>query len=88
VSSFVVSGVMWGLYTNALRRSPSAIQCNVLNTSANFVCAALAGNAIFGESLPGLWWVGAALLIAGTVIIGKRATGAETERVGEEKKKT
>lgn len=33
---------------------------------------AIIGYMIFSESLPGLWWIGAALLVAGTVIIGQR----------------
>jgi hypothetical protein len=33
---------------------------------------AVLGFFIFTESLPPLWWVGAALLVAGNVIIGRR----------------
>jgi len=33
---------------------------------------AFLGFVIFTESLPPLWWVGAALLVAGNVIIGRR----------------
>lgn len=33
---------------------------------------ALLGLAIFGERLPALWWVGAASLVVGNVIIGRR----------------
>jgi len=33
---------------------------------------ALLGLMIFRESLPGLWWVGAGLLVVGNVIIGRR----------------
>ena len=33
---------------------------------------ALLGLAIFGERLPSLWWVGAAGLVVGNVIIGRR----------------
>lgn len=33
---------------------------------------ALLGLAIFGERLPALWWVGAAGLVVGNVIIGRR----------------
>jgi drug/metabolite transporter (DMT)-like permease len=83
---------MWTIYTRALARAPSAIQANVLNTAANFVCAALAGVALFGEKLDRLWWIGASLLIAGTVIIGKRNsegnTGDEVEAKNSIDKKT
>ena len=32
---------------------------------------------IFSESLPGLWWLGAAMLVAGSVIVGMREEGEE-----------
>lgn len=41
---------------------------------------ALLGLAIFGERLPALWWVGAAGLVVGNVIIGRREEG-ETKGV-------
>lgn len=34
---------------------------------------ALLGLLIFRESLPPLWWAGAALLVVGNVVIGRRA---------------
>ena len=33
---------------------------------------ALSGWMVFGEKLPGLWWVGAAGLVVGNVVIGRR----------------
>lgn len=33
---------------------------------------ALLGLIVFGERLPPLWWLGAGLLVAGNVIIGRR----------------
>jgi len=33
---------------------------------------AFSGWMIFGEKLPGLWWVGAAGLVVGNVVIGRR----------------
>lgn len=38
---------------------------------------ALLGLAIFGEKLPPLWWVGAAGLVVGNVVIGRREEGEE-----------
>jgi hypothetical protein len=38
---------------------------------------AVLGALIFSEELPGLWWLGAAMLVAGSVIIGMRE---ETEK--------
>ena len=43
---------------------------------------ALLGAVIFSESLPGLWWLGAALLITGSVIIGRREEGAKEGDAG------
>ncbi|KAF2396692.1 hypothetical protein EJ06DRAFT_483172 [Trichodelitschia bisporula] len=73
--SFLFSSVMWGLFTRALSLAPSAVHANVVNTSSNFIIAALLGVAVFGERLPPQWWLGAALLITGSVIIG-RQTGS------------
>lgn len=62
-----------------------------MNTSTNFVITALLGFAIFAEALPPLWWAGAALLVAGNVIIGRKDENengdadadADAERGGE-----
>ena len=48
-----------------------------MNTSSNFVITAILGLAIFSESLPPLWWLGASLLIAGNVIIGRQVESEE-----------
>lgn len=63
---------MWTLFTKALARGTSTTQVSIINTSANFMITALLGLIIFSESLPPLWWLGAALLVAGNVIIGRR----------------
>jgi hypothetical protein len=63
---------MWALFTKALARGTSTTQVSIINTSANFMITAVLGFIIFAESLPPLWWVGAALLVAGNVIIGRR----------------
>jgi len=68
----ILSSTMWALFTRALSLSPSAVKVNVINTAANFIITALLGALIFGESLPLIWWIGATLLIAGSVIIGMR----------------
>lgn len=63
---------MWTLFTKALARGTSTTQVSIINTSANFMITAFLGLIIFSESLPPLWWLGAALLVAGNVIIGRR----------------
>ncbi|KAI1386105.1 uncharacterized protein F4822DRAFT_305400 [Hypoxylon trugodes] len=65
------NGVMWTLFTQALAKGQSTTQVSIMNTSTNFVITALLGLAIFSESLPPLWWAGAAMLVAGNVIIGR-----------------
>ncbi|KAI2619919.1 hypothetical protein GGR54DRAFT_601814 [Hypoxylon sp. NC1633] len=69
--NLVFNGVMWTLFTQALAKGNSTTQVSIMNTSTNFVITALLGLAIFAESLPPLWWAGAALLVAGNVIIGR-----------------
>ncbi|KAI0161808.1 hypothetical protein GGR52DRAFT_561222 [Hypoxylon sp. FL1284] len=82
------NGVMWTLFTQALARGHSTTQVSIMNTSANFVLTALFGLAIFAESLPPLWWAGAALLVAGNVVIGRgkqeNEGAAEEPRAGGE----
>jgi hypothetical protein len=43
---------------------------------------AVMGVLIFSETLPGLWLLGAAMLVAGSVIIGRREEGKETGDAG------
>ncbi|KAK8028593.1 hypothetical protein PG991_005649 [Apiospora marii] len=73
--NLVFNGVMWTLFTKALARGSSTTQVSIMNTSANFVITAVLGFAIFAESLPPLWWLGAAMLVAGNVIIGRKDEG-------------
>jgi drug/metabolite transporter (DMT)-like permease len=63
--------------------APSSIQASIVNTSTNFIITALLGLVVFGEKLPMMWWVGAGLLISGSVIIGRR----EEPKAGTEKTK-
>lgn len=69
---------MWTLFTKALARGNSTTQVSIMNTSTNFVITAILGLAIFSESLPPLWWVGAAMLVAGNVIIGRKDEGVSS----------
>ncbi|KAH6676681.1 hypothetical protein B0J14DRAFT_636789 [Halenospora varia] len=64
--------IMWTLFTKALARGTSTTQVSILNTSTNFLLTAILGFLIFSESLPPLWFLGAGLLVAGNVIIGRR----------------
>lgn len=73
---------MWALFTAALTRGSSSTRVSIIATSSNFVLTALMGLMVFGESLPPLWWVGAAGLVVGTVIIGRREEGEERKKRG------
>lgn len=77
---------MWALFTAALSRGSSSTRVSIINTSSNFVLTALLGFAIFQESLPLLWWVGASGLVVGTVVIGKREQ--EDKKENTDKKAT
>ncbi|RFU31147.1 hypothetical protein B7463_g5155, partial [Scytalidium lignicola] len=70
--NLLFNGVMWALFTKALARGTSTTQVSIINTSSNFMITAILGFIIFSESLPPLWWLGAAMLVAGNVIIGRR----------------
>lgn len=63
---------MWTLFTKALARGTSTVQVSIINTSSNFMLTAVLGFIIFSESLPPLWFLGAAMLVAGNVIIVRR----------------
>ncbi|KAH6895257.1 hypothetical protein B0T10DRAFT_211448 [Thelonectria olida] len=84
VLNLTFNGVMWSLFTTALARGTSTTQVSIMNTSTNFVVTALLGFVIFSESLPPLWWAGAALLVAGNVIVGSKDEGNKTEAQPEE----
>ncbi|KAI1089030.1 hypothetical protein F5B19DRAFT_468887 [Rostrohypoxylon terebratum] len=77
--NLVFNGIMWSLFTQALAKGQSTTQVSIMNTSTNFMITALLGLAIFAESLPPLWWVGAAMLVAGNVIIGRETKEQSAE---------
>ena len=74
---------MWTLFTKALARGTSTTQVSIINTSANFMITAVLGFMIFRESLTPLCLLGAALLVAGNVIIGRREE-TEPSKDGED----
>ncbi len=70
--NLVFNAAMWALFTAALTRGDSTTRVSIINVSANFGVTAVLGWVIFGEELKGLWFLGAALLVAGNVVIGLR----------------
>ncbi|KAF2744302.1 hypothetical protein M011DRAFT_408889 [Sporormia fimetaria CBS 119925] len=80
--NLLFNAIMWGLFTRALTLASSTVRVSVINTSANFMITAVLGALIFSETLPGLWWLGAAMLVAGSVIIGRREAATAKEGDG------
>ncbi|KAF2682093.1 hypothetical protein K458DRAFT_308081 [Lentithecium fluviatile CBS 122367] len=76
--NLLFNAIMWGLFTRALTLATSTVRVSVINTSSNFMLTAVLGALIFSERLPRLWWLGAALLVAGSVIIGRREEGTKS----------
>jgi hypothetical protein len=70
---------MWGLFTRALTLASSTVRVSIINTSANFIVTAVLGALVFSEKLPGKWWLGASMLVAGSVIIGMRDEGEKKD---------
>lgn len=63
---------MWALFTRALTAAPSTTKVSITNTSANFLVTAILGMIVFGEPVHGLWWLGAAMMGAGCILVGMR----------------
>ncbi|PTB63989.1 hypothetical protein BBK36DRAFT_1095078, partial [Trichoderma citrinoviride] len=72
ILNLTFNGIMWSLFTTALKRGKSATQVSIMNTSTNFLVTAFTGLVIFSEALPPMWWAGAALLVAGSVVAGRK----------------
>ncbi|EXJ74720.1 uncharacterized protein A1O5_01415 [Cladophialophora psammophila CBS 110553] len=75
--NLLFNALMWALFTSALTRAESTTRVSIVNVSANFVITAALGALIFGEKLGGKWWVGAGMLAAGNVVIGRRGEGGK-----------
>lgn len=63
---------MWALFTRALTVSPSTTKVSITNTSTNFLVTAVLGMIVFGEQVRGLWWLGAAMMGVGCILVGMR----------------
>ena len=73
--NLLFNAAMWALFTAALTRADSTTRVSIINVSANFMITAVLGWLIFSEKLPPLFWLGASLLAAGNVVIGRREEG-------------
>ncbi|KAL1999830.1 hypothetical protein VTN02DRAFT_3904 [Thermoascus thermophilus] len=63
---------MWALFTRALTASPSTTKVSITNTASNFLVTAILGMIVFAEHVRGLWWLGAAMMGAGCILVGMR----------------
>lgn len=63
---------MWALFTRALTASPSTTKVSITNTASNFLVTAILGMIVFAEHVRGLWWLGAAMIGAGCILVGMR----------------
>ncbi|KAK2766772.1 hypothetical protein FQN54_006086 [Arachnomyces sp. PD_36] len=75
---------MWALFTRALTAANSTTRVSVMNTSANFLVTAVLGMVVFEEKVGGLWWLGAAGMGVGCIIVGMRDEGGKDGKGGEE----
>ncbi|KAI5813335.1 hypothetical protein BZA77DRAFT_121894 [Pyronema omphalodes] len=82
VLNLAFNAIMWTLFTAALSRGNSATTVSVINTTSNFLAAAMFGWYFFGEALPGSWWIGAGMLIAGSVVISRKDVMKKKEEEG------
>ncbi|KAJ5177577.1 uncharacterized protein N7500_000276 [Penicillium coprophilum] len=64
--------IMWALFTRALTAGPSTVKVSITNTASNFLATALFGMIVFQEAVGGLWWLGAAMMGAGCILVGMR----------------
>ena len=74
---------MWALFTRALTAAPSTTKVSITNTSANFLVTAILGMIVFGERVRGLWWLGAAMMGAGCILVGMREEKNATHNSGD-----
>ncbi|CAL8286871.1 unnamed protein product [Merluccius merluccius] len=70
---FTCNAVMWTLFSRALRRCPSSARATVTTAASNFVCSAVLGRLIFGETHAALWWVGISLTLSGLLVLHRSA---------------
>ncbi|ODQ53495.1 hypothetical protein SAICODRAFT_7200 [Saitoella complicata NRRL Y-17804] len=74
---------MWTFFSRALALSTSSTAPTIINTVTNFVVAAVSGFAVFGE-VGALgrweWWVGAGMMVVGSVVVGRDGVEDEKEK--------
>ncbi|GAO51043.1 hypothetical protein G7K_5155-t1 [Saitoella complicata NRRL Y-17804] len=80
---FASNAIMWTFFSRALALSTSSTAPTIINTVTNFVVAAVSGFAVFGE-VGALgrweWWVGAGMMVVGSVVVGRDGVEDEKEK--------
>ncbi|KAI8979709.1 hypothetical protein BDF20DRAFT_526808 [Mycotypha africana] len=71
---FGCNSIMWTTFTKALNLAPSSVQVSIVNGAINFSASAILGHLIFDEPLAFRWWIGAAFILTGTVILSHAQT--------------
>ncbi|KAJ3036753.1 hypothetical protein HDV00_002415 [Rhizophlyctis rosea] len=61
--------LMWLTFSKALAATPSTVEVTVLNTATNIALTGVLGKLVFGEVLGVRWWIGAACIVAGSVVL-------------------
>lgn len=69
---FVMNALMWAFFTKALSLSTTSVQATVVNVVSNFLTTALLGVLVFKETLTPSWWLGAGLILTGTILLNKQ----------------
>ncbi|XP_029958857.1 transmembrane protein 42-like [Salarias fasciatus] len=75
--------VMWTLFAKALRLCSSSARATVTTTASNFLCSAVLGRLLFGETHDALWWAGISLTLCGLLLL--HGSTARTLQQGHEK---
>ncbi|BFZ60661.1 hypothetical protein YB2330_001703 [Saitoella coloradoensis] len=80
---FASNAIMWTFFSRALALSTSSTAPTIINTVTNFVVAAVSGFVVFGE-VGALgrweWWVGAGMMVVGSVVVGRDGVEEEKEK--------
>ncbi|KAL1934147.1 hypothetical protein VTP01DRAFT_6329 [Rhizomucor pusillus] len=70
-SIFICNSLMWTLFTKSLNAAPSSVQATTVNSAVNFSVSALLGHLLFDEPLALRWWIGASLILTGTILLSR-----------------
>ncbi|KAI9494808.1 hypothetical protein BDB00DRAFT_871081 [Zychaea mexicana] len=62
---------MWTLFTKSLNAAPSSVQTTTVNGAVNFSISALLGYLVFDEPLALGWWIGASLILTGSILLSR-----------------